>query len=447
MTFTKITLSLLLMCLISACASNDVVTEYSDSEKVLDTGGDLTQQFHSVLYYPDELALDFPGYIVGVEKVPVSAISNNPKEAIKTTGVPNNDNSPADLYSSLVDQKTMLVTHIIQSGHSINCAIYSAYQSKSPENLVTCQPEQEQEYSEDLYTQSWQAMRSLRRSLEIDINNRKYNQNENDDYSHIIVLVMGWNTNQEEAIRNFNSIGANIIAASNGEINPLFVGLTWPSLWESGILDPAFKIASYPNKAFDADEVGLSWLGVLIHQTLSGLDVPNSVVIGHSFGARASSMATCVGPAISENNTMLPRSKIDLLIGLQGAYSMNRFYPDKGIETPQYQYCENANKVLLTASVHDKAMDTGRWAPFVGNETTFKSYCIDKIQSNFDCHYASESVDQSFAPTENHFIYVNADNLIRFNAYKSGGGAHSDIYRIQMGRFLWQAIQAYASGE
>lgn len=428
-----------------SCTSKTVVSEFHNSEKALDTGGSLTQQFHSVLYYPEEMSLRFPGYLVGVEKIPVSVVSANPKTEIITAQVPNNDNSRKDLYGTLVDQKTMLVTHITRNTSDDNCALFSLYQSQSAGNLKLCNSNRS--YAGNLYSQNWDVMNAFKKTLQDDIAERKASDSKEDDYTHILVVVMGWNTNQEEAIRNFNSIGNNIIIASEGRFNPLFIGLSWPSLWESGILDPAYKLVSYPNKANDADEVGLSWLGVLIHQTLKDLDAGKTIVIGHSFGARATSMATCVGPAITPDGEMIERNQVDLLISLQGAYSMNRFYPEKGIETPQYQYCYNANRVLLTASVNDFAMDTGWWAPFVGNETTYQTFCGNQVQDNFSCQKAAESGIHQFDNTEAHFIYVDADDLIRFNAYKSGGGAHSDIYRVQMGQFLWSSVKAFATDD
>lgn len=434
----KNTMALLLsLFLITSCASKP--TEFNDSEDALSTGGPTTQQFHSVVYYPHELSLNFPGYIVGLEKVPVENITDNPKDVILTSKVPNNDVSDTYLFGKVVEKKTLLVTHIMNSRNDNSCAIYSAYESDSEGNLERCSPVEH--YPGNLYEKSWQAMDSLRTVLKEDISDRLTTDDTADDYTHIIIVVMGWNTNQEEAVRNFNSLGSNLIAASKGKANPLFIGLSWPSLWESSIVDPLFKLVSYPNKADDADEVGLTWLGVLIHETIKGLEVPKTVVIGHSFGARATSMASCVGPAITRDGTMLPRNNVDMLISLQGAYSMNRFYPNDGIEKLHYQGCEQAGKVLLTSSVHDLAMDTGPWAPFVGNETTFKEFCIDKTADKFSCQKVGSSGVHDFSSIQEHFIYVDSDDLIKYNAHKSGGGAHSDIYRIQMGNLIWSALE------
>ncbi len=440
--FTTITLAFLTSC------GNSIVREFETDEKKLNTDSALTHQFHSVLYYPDELQLDFPGYVVGIEKIPVDIATPKPKEHILTAPIPNNDVSAEDLYSKLVQSKTMVVTHVMQNHSLGNCAIYSAYRSESPGNLKSCSSAAGANHAESdgtsLYQRSWTALTALRDKIDEDISARNQSSSSGEPYTHVLVVVMGWNTNQEEAIRNFNSIVPNISEASRGKFNPLFIGVTWPSMWENSWFDPIYKITSYLNKAPDADEVGLSWLGVLLHQTLADLPIKRKIVLGHSFGARASSMASCAGPAVTPDGKPIERQKIDLLISLQGAYSINRFYPDQGVESLHYQFCQNARRTVLTASEHDKAMNISKWVPFVGDDKTYLKYCTGSPREKFSCEVATAEGVHSFGKDEKSFTYVNADDLIHFNAYKSGGGAHSDIYRIQMGKFLWSAITRFA---
>lgn len=41
--------------------------------------------------------------------------------------------------------------------------------------------------------------------------------------------------------------------------------------------------------------------------------------------------------------------------------------------------------------------------------------------------------------------YIDTSNgITEYNSLGTGGGAHSDIYRLPMGRLLWRLIQAYA---
>ena len=153
-----------------------------------------------------------------------------------------------------------------------------------------------------------------------------------------------------------------------------------------------------------------------------------------------------MGPAVSKDGQLLPRNKIGLLISLQGAYSINRFYPDRGTEGIYYPGgCENAKHVVLTASKHDKAMDNKKWVPFVGNNTTFNRYCKEESHPEFDCVKVEEQGEVSLpSNSQAHKTYINANDLITYNVYGSGGLAHSDIYRKEMGVMLWNVISAKA---
>jgi len=115
-----------------------------------------------------------------------------------------------------------------------------------------------------------------------------------DGYTHVLVLVMGWNTAQDEAIRNFNDMVGNLVeAAKEGPgspqtaFRPLLIGISWPSYWYHSLINGF----SYLNKANDADELGISWINLLVNRELpramekAHVKVP-VVMIGHSFGAR-----------------------------------------------------------------------------------------------------------------------------------------------------------------
>lgn len=216
------------------------------------------------------------------------------------------------------------------------------------------------------------------------------------------------------------------------------------------------KGLSYRTKANDADEVGLSWLGAILDKGLA--DISDSipiVVIGHSFGARASSMAVCAGPVIYEQSGIIEkRKRVDKLISLQGAYTVHRFIGAGGDEKAYYpEQCGNANYIALTSSEHDSALDLSFWSDAVGNDESFGEVCNDeKITGQFLCKTVNSKgiVNNSFTQdvktadltdwSKDNILYIKADNLIKYNAYKSGGGAHSDIYRNETGRLLWDLI-------
>lgn len=431
-------MSLLFM---AACSSIKTQSVLHQGEDELKTNGALLTQFHSVLYYPHEIALQFPGYIVGIEKSPIHTIGNN--RDYQTVVLEDGGISQADSAKQIKDsRKAMYVSHVMefrgeQCGRG-NRALYNAYYRKgqdTPEPLGFCNDIQPEEIMPgQAFKKSWDALSILKKEI---VDKMK----KNPGYTHILVAVMGWNTNQEEAIRNFNSLVSNMTgAAPEGAFNPLFIGVTWPSMWESSWVDPIYKGFSYRNKANDADEVGLGWLGVIIHDVLNNLPVDTPVIVlGHSFGARAASTATCVGPVISRDNTMIKRNRIDKLVCLQGAFSFNRFDDGKGIENIYYpKCCGNAERIFLTASRFDTAMDAALWAPMVGDEevmhTNNDNPLVYSTSVSPDGHIEFKNLG------EERIVYIDADNLIHYNAYQSGGNAHSDIFRKETGKMLWDIL-------
>ena len=426
--------------LLAGCSSTPSVERLLETQEgELKTGGSTTMLFHSSLYYPSEISLSFPGYIVGIEKSPVHTISSG--EQVKSKEHPN---SGFDETKLLEDPKIMYVSHIIETygkpyGEG-NCALYNAYyreNNKTPKPPTEYCPDVEklEVPPKDAFNSSWKAMDVLSRRINTNISN----------YTHVIVLTMGWNTVQEEAVRNFNSIGKNLkFAANDEEFKPLFIGVTWPSQWMSDWLEPVIKIASFPIKAKDADEVGLTWLGVLLHETLADITIP-VVVIGHSFGARATSVATCLGPAIANPNpeTKTKNKVINYLINLQAAYRSSRLIPPhKEGKLRYYDGCKNAENIILTSSINDKAMDTLFWRKdyYMGDDKGYDKYCGEE-QKKLNCGIAKpDGHYELINKTTSNITYINSDKLINKNSYLSGGDAHSDIYREEHGVLLWDIL-------
>ncbi len=404
---------LLLSALTFGACSQKVVSVHHDTESTLDTGSKL-QKFHSVVYYPQEISLDFPGYIVGVEKSPKKSVAKKVQSRFDMTHLSKGIKRDIDRIKR--EPKILYISHIIKDNGcgKENRFIYNLYE-KDKANIP------------DAYDKSFEALESLKENIQKDINK----------YDSIIVFVMGWNTSQEEAVRNFNSLYKNLKKASNNTVNPLFIGVTWPSEWEVSVLpDALVKLFSFTVKANDADELGLTWLGVMIHKTLKDIKKP-VYVIGHSFGARATSMAVFEGNKLYKNKPY-PRNHIDTLISLQGAYSVKRYLP-KGIEGIEYDI-SNVRQVVLTSSKYDFAMDTAFWkAYYVGDEKSYKKYCEES--QKFNCGKYTDNYQFEFNKASK-VTYLNCDSIIKNNAYLSGGGAHSDIYDKEMGEFLWKVIKA-----
>src|SRR4051794_2786461 len=163
-------------------------------------------------------------------------------------------------------------------------------------------------------------------------------------YSHIMVMIMGWNTDQERALRNFNSLIGNLAdeAAALGirDFRPLVIGVTWPSQWQLGewsiVPGPIVRGVSFPFKRRDANDTGKYVLrDVIVHAVLAARqDVaarvgrtggPRLVMIGHSFGARAIVKALASSEVAKE-----PFRPEDRAVLLEGAFEFKDLYEKGG---------------------------------------------------------------------------------------------------------------------
>jgi hypothetical protein len=462
--------------LLIAC-TNRAITEPEDKQSILQvselqlhTESSVSEKLHTVIQYPAEVDLGFPGYIVGIEKSPVSVIAA--KREVNTVLIPGSDHTAEDFKGAILDQKVMFISHVVKnfgrSDNRENCALYNAYYRKGnyPHSIDFCEGVDVNEVNPRLaFTSSWGAIDKLKENIDDDIKKK----GKNGGYSHVLMISLGWHTPQEKALRNMRSILSSLKKAGGKEFRPLVIGVTWPSFWESSFFDPVAKLSSLLNKMNDADEVGFSWMGAVLAKSMG--EVPNKiplVVIGHSFGARATGVAACLGPAITDTpDKKIQGREVDMLIGLSGAYSINRFL--EGQFTPKMKFpdhCKNnVKKIILTASVHDTAVSKSLGIPYTGKKSTFDKFCETKDNEVTDknelikCAVVEPSVDST---TENSYgdtyrkgmykdvfkeigdkkiVLFNADSLVKYAAYDSGGGAHNDIYRKEMGEFLWESFK------
>ena len=459
-----------------ACSTTSVPTPLARGERMLQTDSSKSSvPFHTALYYPNEISLAGEGFIVGIEQSPVKAVSRKPDKDIKVkdqtfgeTMWGSNASARDKVAGGRLGGKVMYVSHILQNfgrpyGEG-NCAIYDAYRSikGDSDNIVVpkCSNYQSSVTNAKMaYKGSWDALDSLSTALK-----SKLQQN---SYSHIVVLSMGWNTTQQEAIKNMNTLLGNIREASQADsskglpaFRPLIIGVTWPASADTSSLKRTVgKILPVASKRDDADKTGLSWLGVLLKQTIAQANnrhVP-VVAIGHSFGANAITTATCAGPLIYRNSpdeNDNNKQTVDYLIALQGAFSEQRLLGNKGDhEGIRFNGCPQARHIMLTASDSDTAVSTTLWQSDAGANTIFLykprgilKYCHneDKLSDTPDLQCVKANAKGKVNPAfdfSNHINYVNADDLINRNTDPAGGGAHSDIYRVEHGNLIWSYIK------
>ena len=513
--------------LAAGCASTQTILY--PNEKELRVDGGARREFHSTLYYPKGIALHYPGYVIGMQKTTqeIAQSSNLPKDhQLLKPEVPyfKNEKDAGSKLSSLgimerlKTEKSLFVAHVTR---------YSFYQLESPNQIGRLYPYIDQELlynaflSPDLagnenrdltravawkmspnalpwggaegldpkgfYSNGKLVFDSLARSVqqELKLNN----------YTQVIVLVMGWNTTQNEAIRNYNDIIGNIFSAASEEqpalspgqsarqapFRPLVIGVSWPSYWA----DNWYNFFSYPDMAHDADELGISWLNLLVNETLpKAIGQSQSkaplVVIGHSFGARAVTRATFSSPALASQDGQAVQSKAALVVALEGAFSINRFSStEDGLEGGPYRdfaALKQPTQIVLTASKFDTAAGGPIfWYDPAGSIKSYQLACgagAEWRKDVFQCmtlHDNSELKNagstagfricrhddgsqcsgpgEPLGATGGKVLYLDAsDGVTRYNTLDTGGNAHNDIYRLPMGRLLWTLIKTYAPG-
>lgn len=444
-------LSLVILCVIYGCSDHRY---YADSEEALDTSGYYDLLDHIAAYYPNGVSLNFPGYIVGFEESSRSQVTNSRDDVLLDESVL----SAGYTVERLVKALRYNVPYISQVMHyegrpygEGNCALYNLYHNHGTAVASQCNSgllgiEIEKFDYSDTFTKSWDAIDALKERLTEDVASKKY--------THLIVAVMGLDTAQEEAIRNYKSIVSSIRKEANDSFKPLFVGITWPSFFANRWFDPLWEILAYHPVADRADILGLSWLGVLLNDVIMPLgdDIEISI-IAHSFGARAASMGLCVGPAIIRNdepgNEREPLRKIENFIGLAPAFSLTRFTDEEHLfyENVYYKdYCPMIDRFIFTASSNDGAFGAAFWSDAVGDHDYMKKYCDQDHPVSVVCAAATSDGNIEGFDAFAKISYIDTSLLMKHSmpGTSSSGAGHSDIYRPEVGKLLWTVINGSA---
>jgi len=425
---------------------------FADSEDALKTSGYFHVLDHIAAYYPGAVSLNFPGYVVGLEEASTELITVDSGEVLVDPKVAANGYTVARLLKAM-RYNAPFVSHVVRyEGRPYsegNCALYSLYHNHGRAFVDSCDDDPRNrapvDYDyRDSYARSWDAIDILKERLAADVASKKY--------SHLIVAVMGLDTAQEEAIRNFKSIITSIRRDAGSDFEPLFVGITWPSFFANRWFDPFWEALAYHPIADRADIFGLSWLGAVLNDAIMPLaDKIEVSVIAHSFGARAASMALCVGPAIyreGEQNVVFAQSgKIENFIGLAPAFSLQRFVDEDFLfyENVAYRdFCPRIKRFVFTASKHDHAFDPVFWSDAVGDHEYMVNFCGSEHKVIVACTDAIlDGGIRNYDPSAK-ITYVDTSGLMQYQMPGTKGGAHADIFRPAIGRLLWTLIEGQA---
>lgn len=392
--------------------------------------------------------LPFNAYVIGVEKANRSKIGS-----LEECGANQQDDRCLNINSEYYSENQALqgrlkaiytgqhrptfVSHVAKFSTDptfSKCFLYNIYDQSLLCNEKTSTLPQKGRY----VSKSWDVLLGLGPVISNDIQTIKP--------THFLVYFMGWNTPQWEAMKNYRDLFSSLTAAARevntNDFRPLFIGITWPATGS-----PTVAASDYGIKAKDADEVGLVWGNIVINRVLSDLKTRYGipiVVVGHSFGARASSRAVFSAALISEEHS---RKNVDLLVGLQGAYSFQRYIAGAGTEgSPYSNFSKEAGKVVLTSSSFDTAVtEAGHKDYFVGSNSVYEitkhpeySTYFEHVKINSQGLMDTPSVTCESSKVE----LVDASSVINKNQSGTGGGAHSFIYGIEIGRLAFQFISA-----
>ncbi len=437
---------LLVIFTLAGCSSQQHY--FGESEEALDTSGYYQVLDHISNYYPSAVALNFPGYIVGFEEASSDLVTRGREDVLL------DESKLAAGYTvkRLLRQLNYDVPFISQvmryEGRPYgegNCALYSLYHNHGTAIVDSCNDDPRNAPVENFgfdstFVRSWDAIDLLKERLAEDV--------ATNEYTHLIVTVMGLDTVQEEAIRNYKSIVSSIRRHAGSDFKPLFIGVTWPSFFANRWFDPLWEALAYPPIADRADVLGLSWLGVLMNEVVKPLNDRLKVsVVAHSFGSRAASMAICVGPALLRSNEastdLLGRGKIDNFIGLAPAFSLGRFEEINGIfyENIYYRdYCPTVERFVFTASSNDGAFAPVFWSDSAGDHNSMEGYCERKHPVSVKCSSATPGGDISGYDAFARVNFIDTSELMRFTMPGTRGGGHSDIFRPEIGKLLWTLI-------
>lgn len=431
----KLTSFLILIILTTSCSKK--VTYLDDGEQAFGTQGKNKWIFHRLSDRDKGTSLAFPGYIIGIEKADRRRIGAPMRNEIGTSSSfekfgfnENNswENLPGWKRKMLNDGKTMFISSIHQFQHRERpidrIAISTIYDAYSPTHLNS---------PTDAFEQGFTELDGFRTQLDGSITK--------DSITHVFLFAMGWNSDQQEAIRNFNSMFLKIIDQANQsgkEFRPLFIGITWPSLWNK----KRTNAMSFFNKTNDADEIGMTWANYLLNQVIlseKNESTFKTVVVGHSFGAKLTSRATMSASMLSDGT-----KHVDLLINLQSAYSINRYSSSRGIEpTEDYTNWDSyAHNVALICSEHDNAVTKGFYAPFAGGIKAYKEVVEHRSDYPAIATVRYHRSPQTEFGTSQQLLLIDASEIIRMEAYQKGGKAHSDIYNQEVATMLWNLISS-----
>lgn len=447
------------------------------------------------------IGLQFPGYIVGIEKTdrkvlglaegPLSGCTENVTRTLFEQSFlkaplldPEHEESSCFMKRRLDDSKRTFLSHVaafrndscgaiqrisgsliydVYSRSDLLCTLDNAKASGMPIP-----------YDRGIFLAGYEdGLKALGNSLENDLTKAKAQEA---PYTHLFVYVMGWNTGQSESIENFNNLFGYLLDASLNEKNfkPLFIGVSWPSAWSFGTSawDNIVRGASFFNKKNDADEVGATWVNYLVNQVIAGIKQKTPalrvILVGHSFGARVVSRALYSCNLLTQPEAC--HNTIDLVVGLQPAFGRSRFGKDiaptwqenilihpmhhEGLPFTDFSnFVQFSSQQAYVWSRYDSA--TTRTAMMGGANAVEQTWTKPEVFQHLpdekyipdDVPYTNRLIDAVKDYQQGQarkILLLDGSGFVRHDTPYHGGGAHSDIYNREVGDLTWTLVKKFA---
>ncbi|MCD6073536.1 MAG: putative lipoprotein, partial [Rhodospirillales bacterium] len=189
---------------------------------------------------------------------------------------------------------------------------------------------------------------------------------------------------------------------------------------------------------------------------------PKVTLVGHSFGARALMATLSQPPALKDKGLPAIREFADgdSFISLEGAFETDKLFEDQNVANGLNKELDSKKlRTILVASQFDEAVKVAFWDTYAGSVDGFDKLCVDQrastkkiidcevVQANMESRYGFNQcratkvrpaqIDRS---EEARVLYLDASAVINCNAAFTGGGSHSDIYRLEMAHMLWDYL-------
>jgi hypothetical protein len=424
-----------------------------EAERVLGTGGPINRSFHELVKPSEAFGLRHEAYLIGIEK------ANRRKLGLGEG--PDDDSGPVNLQHGtalhqetreqlrrvLSDPRRLFVSHLVRYDADAGSPrfLFNAYcrVEAARDYLGTRCPDSGRSTRND-YLASFAALDALGDDLSARLREARQAGR---PYTHLLVLAMGWNTDQRETVEGYNQLLDGLRSeAKDPGYRPLAIGVTWPSGWKNLILVPF----SYGTKAKDADEAGAVWLNYLANRTLPRAlaresPAPHLVLIGHSFGARLLTRAVFSHALLAPQDRMKLERPPALVVALQGAFSANRFLAErtKGREGAPYStYREVGAHFALTWSRRDKANPVANFvsnANQVGGKPGYER--ARRHRNHFRLLEAVPTLDTVVLEPEAEPASISDEGRIAMIDASRFVTNHGDIHKPEMSRLLWRLIR------